>query len=155
MIWKFGLISWKNDLSNLANSHQNTWKFQNWYFYGILLFKVENAWAKHLQRSYVLSLKNLKNLHFNRLPLKKVFNFWAKTVQRSYVWWYLILIQDLKEKWLLVWKIIWRIWQIFTREIESLNIGILMGFFSPKLKMYEFKIYMGVMCHDNEKWCQN
>ena len=28
-----------------ANFHQNIWKCQNWYFHGILLSKVENAWA--------------------------------------------------------------------------------------------------------------
>ena len=32
------------DMRNLANFHQNTWKRQNWYFHGILLSKVENAW---------------------------------------------------------------------------------------------------------------
>ena len=35
----------ENDMRNLANFHQNTWKCQNWYFHGILLSKVENAWA--------------------------------------------------------------------------------------------------------------
>ena len=37
--------AFKNDMRNLANFHQNTWKCQNWYFHGIFLFKVENAWA--------------------------------------------------------------------------------------------------------------
>ena len=36
----FGL---ENDMKNLANFHQNTWKCQNWDFDGILLSKVENA----------------------------------------------------------------------------------------------------------------
>ena len=35
----------ENDLRNLANLYRNTWKCQNWYFHGILLSKVENAWA--------------------------------------------------------------------------------------------------------------
>ena len=43
----------KNDLRNLANFHQSNWKSQNWDFDGILLSKVENAWAENLQRSYV------------------------------------------------------------------------------------------------------
>ena len=30
------------------NFHQNTWVCQKWYFHGILLSKVENAWAKNL-----------------------------------------------------------------------------------------------------------
>ena len=43
------------------------------------------------------------------------------------------------------------IWQIFTRALESVKFGTLMGFFCPKQKMYELKIYRGVMCHDNEE----
>ena len=34
---------------------------------------------------------------------------------------------------------------------ESLKIGTLMGSFYPKQKMYELKIYRGVLCHDNEE----
>ena len=57
----------------------------------------------------------------------KVFNVWPKKIQRSY---------------------------LFTRAIESLKIGILMGSFSPKLKKYQLKIHRGVMCHENEEWCK-
>ena len=32
----------KNDMTNLANFHQSTWKCQNWDFDEILLSKVEN-----------------------------------------------------------------------------------------------------------------
>ena len=39
----------------------------------------------------------------------------------------------------------------FTRALESLKIGILMGSFNPNLKKYELKIHRGVNCHDNEK----
>ena len=39
----------------------------------------------------------------------------------------------------------------FTRALESLKIGILMGSFNPNLKKYELKIHRGVICHDNEK----
>ena len=27
--------------------------------------------------------------------------------------------------------------------------------FYPKEKMYELKVYRGVMCHDNEEWCKD
>ena len=37
--------SLENDMSNLANFHQNTQKCQNWDFDGILLSKVENVSA--------------------------------------------------------------------------------------------------------------
>ena len=30
-----------------------------------------------------------------------------------------------------------------------------MGFFSPKLKIFELKIYRWVLFHDNEEWCKN
>ena len=34
---------------------------------------------------------------------------------------------------------------------ESLKIGALMGSFYPKQKMYQLKIYRGVLCQDNEE----
>ena len=37
--------AFENYVRNLANFHQNTWKCQNKYFNGILLFKVENIWV--------------------------------------------------------------------------------------------------------------
>ena len=43
------------------------------------------------------------------------------------------------------------IWQIFTRALESIKIGTLMGSFRPKQKWYDLKIRRGVLCHDNEK----
>ena len=61
----------------------------------------------------------------------------------------------LKENWLLLSKMTWGIWEIFTRTLESLKIGTLMGLFCPKLKMHELKIYWGFICHDNEEWCKN
>ena len=60
-----------------------------------------------------------------------------------------------EEKLLVVWKITWGIWQIFTRALVSLKMGTLRGFFCPKLKIFELKIYKGVMCHENEERCKN
>ena len=37
--------AWKNDMRNLSNFHQSTWKSQNWDFNGMLLSKVEDVWA--------------------------------------------------------------------------------------------------------------
>ena len=37
---------------------------------------------------------------------------------------------------------------------ESLKIGTFNGSFYLKQKMYELKIYRGVMCHDSEQWCK-
>ena len=44
-----------------------------------------------------------------------------------------------------------RIWQIFTRALESVKIGTLMGSFCPKQKRYDLKIYRGNMCDGNEE----
>ena len=35
----------ENDMKNLANFHQSTWKSQNWNFEVIRLPKVENVWT--------------------------------------------------------------------------------------------------------------
>ena len=37
------------------------------------------------------------------------------------------------------------------RVFESLKVEILMRFFYSKWKMFELKIYRGVLCHDNEE----
>ena len=124
----------ENDMSNLANFHQNTLKCQNWYFHGILLSKIENAWATNLQRSYnQWHWRMIKNAKRNWLVVSKLTQgiwwiltweleslkiytllgcfwpnyiyVWAKKVQRSYVWLHSRLIQSLKENWLVLPKI--------------------------------------------------
>ena len=152
----------KNEIKNLENFHQSTWKSQNWDVYGILLSKVENLLAYNLQGSYVSwqwrmmqklkrnwlvsskltwgiwriliwILENLKNLRFNGLCLwQKYIMFELKKGQRSYVWLYWILMQNLKENWLVLSKMTQGIWKIFTRALENLKIRTLMRFFYPK-----------------------
>ena len=69
------------------------------------------------------TLKTLRNLHFNGLLLTKVYNIRAKKVQRTrtYVWWFWILIQNLKENWLVLSKMAWRIWLIFVHSLKNSN----------------------------------
>ena len=74
---------------------------------------------------------------------------------------------DCTQDWCKVWKrtglffqkLSWEIWKIFTRALESLWIGKVhwtrMASFCLKLKIYELKIYRGVMDHKNEEWCEN
>ena len=52
-----------------------------------------------------------------------------------------LLIQNLKRNWLVCSNFTWAICQSFTRTLETLKIGTLVGFFCPKLKMYELTIY--------------
>ena len=43
------------------------------------------------------------------------------------------------------------IWQIFTRAHEILKIGTIIESFDAKQKMYELKIYSGVMRYDKKE----
>ena len=65
----------------------------------------------------IRALKSLKNLHLDWLLWCKVYNIWPEKVQRSYLSWHCRVMQNSKEHWLVVWKITWVIWQIFTRTI--------------------------------------
>ena len=61
-------------------------------------------------------------------------------------------MQNLKKNWLAVWKMIWGIWQMFVRTLESTKIGTFMGSFCSKKKMDKQKIYRRFMCTGTEEW---
>ena len=42
----------------------------------------------------------------------------------------------------------------YQSTFKSLKIWTFIGFFYPKQKIYELKIYRGVMRHDNEELCK-
>ena len=48
----------------------------------------------------------------------KYIMFELKKVQRSYVWLHWRLMQNLKENWLVLSKMTWRIWQIFVHRLK-------------------------------------
>ena len=107
----------KNDIRNLATFHQSSFKGfkigtlkKNW------LVSSKLTWA--IWRILTRALESLKHLHFNGLLLTKVYN-WAKKIQRSYVWWHWRLLQSLKENWLVLSKMTWRIWQIFVYRLKN------------------------------------
>ena len=92
--------------------------FQNWHKeYG-------DFW---LENSKVSKIYNLMGCFFT-----KVYNVWAKKVQRNYISWHLSVIQNLKKNWLVVWKMTWGIWQIFTRAHERPKLGTLIRSFHTK-----------------------
>ena len=109
-------------------------KCMNLKFTGKLCVMTMKNDAKDLRNltNFDLSTQKSQKLHFNGLPLTKLYNVWAKKVQMIYVWWYWILMQILMENWLLHSKMTREIWKIFTRALESLKIGTLIGFFYPK-----------------------
>ena len=65
------------------------------------------------------STQNSQNVNFDWFLLCKVYNVWPKKVQRSYLQWHWIVMQNLKKNQLVVWKMAWTIWQIFTRAFEN------------------------------------
>ena len=87
------------------------------------------------------ALENLENLHFNGLLLNKVYNIWPKQIQGSYVWQHWILMQHLKENWLVHSKMRRNLANFHQSMFGSLKIRTLMR---PLLfKVDEFKIYRG------------
>ena len=135
-----------------SNNTQEWWKiwrgidlsFQNWHK------EFEKFWLENSKVSKIYTLTGC---------------FWPKYIifeLRKYTW----VMFDCTQNWYKVWrktglcspcsqKLTWGIWQIFTRALESLQIGTLMSSFCLKLKINELKIYSGVMCHDNEGWYKN
>ena len=125
--------------------HQSTQNYQRWNFDKALLSTVENAWALDLQWSYIFhdnedwykkwtsqnltqTLEKSKNLFFfNWLLVTKVYIVWATKVQRSYLSWHWGVMKILKKDWPVVWKKTLEIWQNFTRALESVKIGTLIG----------------------------
>ena len=99
---------------------------------------------KNLVNFNVSSGKSEK-LHFNVLLLSIAYKVSAKKVQKNYLSWHWRVIQTLKKNWLFVWKMIWGIWWILTRAVQSLKIYTLMGYFCRKYVMFELKRYRGVV----------
>ena len=81
--------------------------------------------------NFDLNTQNSQIFYFDWFVLCKVYA-WNKNEQRSYVSWLWRVMQNLKKNWLVIWKMTWKNWQIFTRVLESLKIGTLMRFFYPK-----------------------
>ena len=143
---------------NLPNSLCHIW---NLHFHRFFLLKVYKTSTKKLQQVYVSwHCKMMQNLKRNWLFFLKVKweilqiltqalkclkictlmgSFWPrymtfqlKKIQRIYFSWHWRVIKNLKKNWLLVWKITWRIWQIFNRALGSLKIETLTGSFHLK-----------------------
>ena len=83
------------------------------------------------------------NLYFDRI----LFSY------ESTVPWHWRTIQNLKKNWLVISKLAWRIWQIFTRALKSLKNLHFSGRILPKVyNVWAIKKYRGVAFHNNEEW---
>ena len=104
--------------------------------------------TQRIWRILTWELKSLKNLLFNGLILTN-YMFELKK--------YRGVMFDCTQDWYKVWRKTGLCfqkltWGIFTTALESLQIRTLMASFCLKLKMYELKIYRGVICYDIEEW---
>ena len=83
-------------------------------------------------------LKSLKNFHCNGILFSKVYIVWATKVQESYILWHWRVTQISKKNLFLACKMTWKMWQIFTRALESVKIGTLMDPFVQSRKGVTF-----------------
>ena len=171
---------WQEEFGEFLPKH---WKIQKFHFDELFSSKVSEVWAKKIQRSYPswhwtamqnlnkpwpfdfkngmrnwvnfhYSAQNYEKLYIEVLFLCKAYNVSARKFPRDYVSWHWRVTQDLKEKWLVVWKMTYEIWLIFMRAVESLKICTLIGSFCPKHIKIQTKKYGRVMFHDTEEWCK-
>ena len=63
-------------------------------------------------------------------------------------------MQNVKENWLLAWKMTKEIWLVFMRAVESLKICTLIGSFCQNHVKLLMKKYRKVTSHDTEEWCK-
>ena len=130
-IWEKTDLLFGNDMRNLANfTRALTEELCIMTMNNDTKIEEELTWVT--SRVLTRALESLRNLYFNWLLVTKIYNAWATKVQRSYLLCHWRVMQILKKNWLLVWKMKWEIWQIFTRALKSVKIETSMGFFCPK-----------------------
>ena len=81
------------------------WSDQNWHV------EFNDFWLQHSKISIICTLMGCFWLKYTMLELTEV--------QRSYVWLHWRLMQNLKENWLALCKITWRIWQVFVHRLKN------------------------------------
>ena len=109
--------------------------YVSWYWRMVQNLKKKWLFVSKMPRIWwilIRVLKSLKKLHFDWSILWKVYNVWPKKVQRSYISCHWRVCKVWKNNWLVVWKTIWGVWQIFIRTLENVKIGTSMGSFCPK-----------------------
>ena len=71
--------------------------------------------------NFDLSNRDSQTFYVDWLLLYKVYNVWPKKVPSGYLSWHGRVMTNFKKNWLMVWKMTWKIWQIFTRALEKLQ----------------------------------
>ena len=93
--------------------------------------KRDTKFREELTSSFKTDTKNVTNFDLSTRLLNKLYIVWAKKAQRSCLSWHWRVMQNLKKNWLVAWKMT-GIWKLFTRALESVKNGTLMGSYCPK-----------------------
>ena len=99
------------------------------------------------------SSQKSENLQFDQILLSKAYKDLEKKIQKSYVSWHWKVMQSLNKNWLLVPKMTWGIWWIFTQPFKSQKISLQYTIFVQSMR-FELKKYRGIIFHDTEQWCK-
>ena len=147
----------KYNMRNLLSFHTTTQKSKNFTSIGYFCPKYMRFKLKRIQRSYLSwhwtvmqnlnkpwpcgfknSMRNWVNFHYStqksekfytdKLFLSKAYDVLTGKCQSNYM---PLISQNLKENWLMAWKMTQGIWLIFMRAVESLKICTLIGSFCP------------------------
>ena len=115
-----------------------------------LTFALKND-IRNLVNFYVSSRKS-ENLHFDWMLLSKAYKDLDENIQKSYVSCQWSVMQSLKKNWLLVSKMTWRIWWIFTQPLKSPKISLWWAIFVQGIWGLSQKKYREVIFHDTKQW---
>ena len=91
-------------------------------------------------------------MYTDGLFLSKTYNVSAREFRKNYVSWQWKVMPDLKENWLVTWKITQIIWLIFMRAVDILKICTLRSSFCPKHTKIYVKMYRRVMQSLKKNW---
>ena len=99
-------------------------KIQKFHFHGLFSSKAYAVWVKEIQRSYFFWHK--KKIQWYKicidpdhvvsndgLFLSKAYNVSAINIQGNYISWKSRVMKNLRENWLVAWKMTERIWLVF------------------------------------------
>ena len=97
----------------------------------VMTMKNDAKFEEELTCHFKTDMRNLTNFDSSTRKSKKLLlwpncllwpkyiMFELKKVQRSYVWWHWRLMQNLKENWLVLSNLTWRVWQIFIHRLKN------------------------------------
>ena len=84
----------------------------------VMTTKNDAKFEEELTCNFKIDMRNLTNfdpsIRKSRTYCTLIYNVWGNKTRKSYVWWLWGLMQNLKENWLMLSKMRWEIWQIFT-----------------------------------------